>query len=1264
MAVELETPLSKYLKANTQSQVMSKGRSIFRGGSYKLKSMDISGRGFAEFRVESEYYGNKYLVEISDFNTPNIKTNCSCPYNLGGICKHRVAAILYIIDRLPTNFQPTYYQMLSSVVTFPHITDEYLKEAVMPVVWTNRNSINTVKINTAKDGLAECTVVYKKEEWSVRLLAIQNTKQIHTSCSCNERIQTPLCAHKLAAFRAIRERFGDNAFDMMRDWTADKNKMLAEYGFSMNDELKGKFDFKITGNGQLQLLKLDPTIQKIGGFQNWKTVSNQLIKPQAFEFSVAPVQEAVAEEDQRVMLYNFWPLGETNLFDFGFAAQSAKLTPKTKKLTFIRVISNKNYRYGVQEELPDMDEADMKLLKLTESFKIENFREYARKQQWGLSHYFSMNELAPEYQQKARAWVGKKLEQVFQKLGDKLVFRTNNEYVGTSSDLNPITVLRRPVKPYFILKEEKDFVSLEPYVDIEENKPTELEQVASFKSYWLGVYRSNTLFKWATPADAEMVGYFRNNGYKMRVKKEFADTFLTDWVIPMTEQFDVTFQTRQAVASHNLVYAKPRLYLKEDDENLLVVPMFLYENPDGGEPLEFMRDQRRSKVSYDDDKIVMLERNPEAEKMAWNDLKTLHPDFADQDEHPFFYVPFNDVMKDNWLFGFFDELKQRDMEVLGQKDLRKMKFNPNRGKFNIRASSGIDWFDMEVGLDFGDQHVSLSDAKKALLKKQNYVELKDGTLGLLPEDWIKRIEPLLKFGVVKGDNIKLSKMHFSLIDELTDEIDNYEIQQELFDKKQKLLNFKEIQSIPLPSNLKAELRHYQEEGYKWLNFLDDFGWGGCLADDMGLGKTLQVLAFLLNQKNQNPEATNLVVVPTTLIFNWQAEAKKFAPDITIHVHRGLDRTKKTDYFNQFDIILTTYGTMRSDVELLQKYKFNYIVLDESQAVKNPDSLTSKAVRLLKAKNRITMTGTPVENNTFDLYSQMEFLNPGFLGGGEFFKSEYANPIDKFQDKEKAAELRKLIYPFMLKRTKEEVAKDLPDKTETILYCEMGKKQRKVYETFREKYRQQIADKMATEGMNKSSFLILEALMKLRQICDSPALLSDDADYGNESAKLDEITREIEENASNHKILIFSQFLKMLDLIKAHLEKNNIPYEYLDGQTTDRADRVNRFQNDSNCRVFLMSLKAGGVGLNLTEADYVYLIDPWWNPAVEAQAIDRTHRIGQTKKVFAYKMICKDSVEEKILLLQQRKKDLADDLISAEAGFIKKLSQEDIVDLFS
>lgn len=287
-----------------------------------------------------------------------------------------------------------------------------------------------------------------------------------------------------------------------------------------------------------------------------------------------------------------------------------------------------------------------------------------------------------------------------------------------------------------------------------------------------------------------------------------------------------------------------------------------------------------------------------------------------------------------------------------------------------------------------------------------------------------------------------------------------------------------------------------------------------------------------------------------------------------------------------------------------------------------------------------------------------------LGSEEFFKNEYANAIDKYRDQEKAAELRKLIYPFLLKRTKAEVAKDLPDKVESIIYCEMDTAQRKVYETYKNKYRQAILGKVDAEGLGKSGFLILEGLMKLRQICDSPALLAEEADYGKASVKLDEITREIAENAGDHKILVFSQFLKMLDLIKGELEKMHISYEYLDGQTIDRKERVKNFQESSHTKVFLMSLKAGGVGINLTEADYVYLVDPLWNPAVEQQAIDRTHRIGQKKKVFAYKMICKDTVEEKILQLQEKKTDLVSELISVESGFFKKLGRSDIENLFN
>ena len=324
-------------------------------------------------------------------------------------------------------------------------------------------------------------------------------------------------------------------------------------------------------------------------------------------------------------------------------------------------------------------------------------------------------------------------------------------------------------------------------------------------------------------------------------------------------------------------------------------------------------------------------------------------------------------------------------------------------------------------------------------------------------------------------------------------------------------------------------------------------------------------------------------------------------------------------------------------------------------------MIAKATKLLNAQNRLTMTGTPVENNTFDLYSQFDFLNPGFLGAEDFFRTEYATLIDKYQDKTRAAELRRLVYPFMLKRTKEEVAKDLPEKTETVLYCEMDKRQRKVYNAFRDKYRDLIAGKMAEVGREQAAFLILEGLLKLRQICDSPALLSDDEDYGTESVKLEEIVREIEENASHHKIVIFSQFLKMLDLIKAKLERDRIPYEYLDGKTQDRAERVNRFQGDDECRVFLMSLKAGGVGLNLVEASYVFLLDPWWNPAAESQAMDRVYRIGQKNKVTVYKFITSNSVEEKIVQLQDQKTTMNDQLFEPtdadQKGFTLEALQE-------
>lgn len=479
------------------------------------------------------------------------------------------------------------------------------------------------------------------------------------------------------------------------------------------------------------------------------------------------------------------------------------------------------------------------------------------------------------------------------------------------------------------------------------------------------------------------------------------------------------------------------------------------------------------------------------------------------------------------------------------------------------------------------------------------------------------------------------------------------------------MQFTEIAKTNVPKQIKATLRPYQKEGLNWLNFLDQMQWGGILADDMGLGKTLQMLTFLQQQVNKK-KAPSLVVVPTTLLFNWENEIKKFAPKLKALYYYGTDREKDTKLFSNYHLVFTTYGILLRDIEILSKYKFNYAILDESQAIKNPASRRYKAANLINAQNRIALTGTPIENSTFDLFAQMSFANRGFFGGAKAFKDNYSTPIDKDGNELISSELHQIIHPFVLRRTKEKVASELPAKTEDIIYCEMETRQRKIYDAYRNEYRNQLLNKIEDDGMGKSKMMVLEALTRLRQICDSPQLLNADDVSENESIKTKEICRHITNKTGKHKILVFSQFVGMLSIIKSELKRLNIEFEYLDGKcsTKQREQSVNNFQNNDDLRVFLISLKAGGTGLNLTAADYVYIVDPWWNPAVESQAIDRCYRIGQDKKVFAYRMICKNTVEEKILQLQNKKKKVASDIIQTDENIMKKLNIEDIKSLFA
>ena len=640
-----------------------------------------------------------------------------------------------------------------------------------------------------------------------------------------------------------------------------------------------------------------------------------------------------------------------------------------------------------------------------------------------------------------------------------------------------------------------------------------------------------------------------------------------------------------------------------------------------------------------------------------------HPDFEEQlQEMDFFYLHKDRFLDEDWFLDAFQAWKNEGITVLGFNELTNNRLNQHKARVSIQVTSGTDWFDTSMEIKYGKQKASLKQLHKAIRNKSKFIQLGDGTMGILPEEWMKKIEAFFQAGEPEEEVLKIPKSNFSQIDELfDDEMISQEVKDELAFYSRAFSSSTNLKEVPVPQELNATLRDYQRQGLNWLSFLDEHNFGACLADDMGLGKTIQIIAFILSQRRKRPNTTNLIVVPTSLLFNWQDEIAKFAPSMRLFTHYGPNRPKTVHEFSRYEVILTTYGMVLSDIQFLKTFRFNYIFLDESQTIKNPESQRYKAVRLLQSRNKAVLTGTPIENNTFDIYGQLSFACPGLLGSKQFFKAIYSMPIDKFEDRKKSSQLQKRIQPFILRRTKKQVATELPDKTEMVIYCEMGDEQRKVYDAYEKELREYILGK-TQDDLTRSSMHVLTGLTKLRQICNSPALLKDEEFKGNHSAKIEVLVEQIENKSSQHKILVFSQFVSMLELIKKELEAKNISYEYLTGQTKDRAAKVNEFQNNENVRVFLISLKAGGMGLNLTEADYVYLVDPWWNPAVENQAIDRSYRIGQTKNVIAVRLICPNTIEEKVVKLQESKTKLVGELLKSDESVMKSLSKDDLLGL--
>ena len=606
-----------------------------------------------------------------------------------------------------------------------------------------------------------------------------------------------------------------------------------------------------------------------------------------------------------------------------------------------------------------------------------------------------------------------------------------------------------------------------------------------------------------------------------------------------------------------------------------------------------------------------------------------------------------------------------------------------------------DWFDLRAVVQIGSFKIPFARLRRNILDGVREYRLPDGTVAILPEEWFTRYRGIFEMGRDREESIMVHKQHFALVSEALagDDCDSCTSLEKLYFPDQ-------IPLLTAPAGITAQLRSYQAEGMSWLHFLQTQNLGGCLADDMGLGKTLQALALLAwNKENRrhtpaemttarmngnnhdsiktpgqvsqdsddssvnlaqltrdsritigNPvqmslfidtgsAETSLVIVPASLCHNWYNEIRKFCPSLTAVIHHGTGRQKSASHFSGYDIVISSYHTVRQDIEFLSAINFFYVILDESQHIKNPASNIYRSVMRLRSSHRLVLSGTPVENSLTDLWTQLSFVNPGLLGSLTFFKREFARPIEKSFEEDKETRLRKIIQPFIMRRTKEMVVAELPPVTEQVVHCDMSDEQAAIYEREKSAVRNSILENIESVGVEKSAILVLQGLMRLRQIANHP-ILTDDT-YTGGSGKYDTIIHNIESVvAEGHKILVFSSFVKHLELFPDWLSAKGIGFAMLTGSTRNREGVIESFRNDDDIRVFLISLKAGGVGLNLTEADYVFILDPWWNPASEIQALSRAHRIGQDKRVIVSRYISEETIEEKILRLQERKSKLA------------------------
>lgn len=1234
----LTKELNRYIYANGVEDVIQQGKKIYQNGCVFLQNQYDEDVRAITLKIKDNVYNVHYLVHIKNYHDMDaIFARCNCVHQKRNVCKHKIAALFYLKDLLEANVlsvSRVTYDQSRTVLKMGFIDMKQMKSLVSTQVFRGAEQLirsQKAKIEVCKHGSIRTDIKDGPNVFRVAIFLNDNEEMV-TECNCDQT-QFIVCKHKVAVFLQVLYGYGVYYFSTLRTRAEAQKEVSQKEYREKGDAEVGRSRPVVPGFSPKDKAAMPTTVTKSATVLSHENLEKLKSQIQTVRTAYHIDQIVFRENIRHYPHYDIFVQVKGELHDIYFPqlyrqlknAADKALVKSLQKLTYTQFVAS----LSVKKHLFHGH--------ITEESRYKNFQTMPEEIHAVCYEYFCRR-----FQNFSAQVCG----------GRELLWEAAGAKKGQP---NVVTFAQERVEPFFCIERKDQLVSITTKVPVK-NKLVDKEE-NQFPCDYVFLY-DNILYSW------------RDNYYDVfSLVKRVNERKITQnqWNQVARKELQMLFQyydfeiDPQLCTIIDAPIGRTFLRIRETDVYLHMQLCFVYD----GHTVHY--DKHRYIYVQERESVQLLRRDTQKETELYDKVGALHTRWIKNKTNSQAYqftLAKEEALKDKWFLQFLETMSEENIQVMDLDQLKKISVREQTPTVRLDVQSSIDWLDVKVNIQIESEKVDLEQIYKMFRNNGKLLITNSGKVVSISNEWVRKYKLLFYLSEKKGkEKLRFHKSQALLVQAITqDETQNDYLQVNWNKQARDFLDIPMDRTISPPDHLRDIIKNYQKESFYWFQHLKKLNYNGLLGDDMGLGKTLQVLTNLAYEKQSNGRINALVICPTSLIYTWQEEVKKFTPELSLLIYHNSQRIAEANKMRDYDVVITTYGIVRSDILLFRKMEFDYIVLDESQYIKNPNSKIYHTVVSLQAKNKICLSGTPLQNNTLDLYAQINFLNPNFLGSRSFFQNYFSIPIDRYDDKEIKLILRNAVSMLFLRRTKQEVSPELPDKKVNILYCVMPEKQRQVYEAYRTKFQENLLSSVMREGIDQYKGHILHALTKLRMICNSPVLVDKDAGYPNVSIKCDLLIERIQVNVAEHKVAVFSQFLGMLSILKKSLQKVNIPFEYLDGSkgVKDREAAVKKFQEDDECRVFLISLKAGGIGLNLTAADYVYIVDPWWNPTIEMQAIDRTHRIGQMKKIFAQRMICKDTIEEKIITLQRRKSNLSRAIIEKpEESFLRDMTEEDL-----